>query len=129
MTVVRSAPHAEVLQHASAVVTHAGHGTAIKALAQGVPVVAMPIGRDQPDVAARLVASGAGLRLRPGIVCGKIAAAVGRVLNEPSFAAAASRMADAIGREIAEDRAVAELEAMVSDRSGSGSKLPLGVKG
>ena len=116
-----------MLEHASAVVTHAGHGTVIKALAHGVPVVAMPIGRDQPDVAARVVASGAGLRLRPGSSSGKIAAAVGRVVNEPAFSAAASRMADAIRRDIAEDRAVAELEALVSDRSRGGSKLPLGV--
>jgi MGT family glycosyltransferase len=128
VTVVRSAPHAQVLQHASAVVTHAGHGTVIKALAYGVPVVAMPIGRDQPDVAARVVASGAGLRLRPGASPRKIAAAVRRVLNQPAFSAAASRMGDAIRRDIAEDRAVAELEALVGDHSRSGSKLPLGVK-
>ena len=32
VTVVRSAPHSRVLEHASAVVTHAGHGTVIKAL-------------------------------------------------------------------------------------------------
>ena len=127
VTVVRSAPHSRVLEHASAVVTHAGHGTVIKALAHGVPVVAMPIGRDQPDVAARVVASGAGLRLRPGSSSAKIAAAVGRVVNEPAFSGAASRMADAIRRDIAEDRAVAELEALVGDRSRGGSKLPLGV--
>jgi UDP:flavonoid glycosyltransferase YjiC (YdhE family) len=117
-----------VLEHASAVVTHAGHGTVMKAMAHGVPVVAMPIGRDQPDVAARVVASGAGLRLRPGSAPRKVAAAVGRVLNEPGFAAAAGRMAEAIRRDTAEDRAVAELEAIVGDHSRSGSKLPLGVK-
>ena len=129
VTVVRSAPHAQVLEHASAVVTHAGHGTAIKALAHGVPVVAMPIGRDQPDVAARVVASGAGLRLRPGASPRKIAAAVRRVLNEPSFRAAAARMGDAIRRDLASDRAVTELEALVRERREPGSKLPVGVKG
>ena len=127
VTVVRSAPHSRVLEHATAVVTHAGHGTVIKALAHGVPMVAMPIGRDQPDVAARVVASGAGLRLRPGSSPAKIAAAVGRLVDEPAFSGAASRMADAIRRDIAEDRAVAELEALVGDRSRGGSKLPLGV--
>ena len=116
-----------MLQHASAVVTHAGHGTAIKALAHGVPVVAMPIGRDQPDVAARVVASGAGLRLRPEASSDKIATAVGRVLNEPAFAAAADAWRKSIRRDMAEDRAVAELEALVGDRSKGGSKLPLGV--
>jgi MGT family glycosyltransferase len=129
VTVVRSAPHARVLEHASAVVTHAGHGTVIKAMAHGVPVVAMPISRDQPDVASRLAASGAGLRLRPGSPPPKIAAAVGRVLHEPGFSAAASRMADAIRRDIAEDLAVAELEALVGDHGAARSKLPMGVKG
>jgi MGT family glycosyltransferase len=127
VTVVRSAPHAEVLQHASAVITHAGHGTAIKSLAHGVPVVAMPIGRDQPDVAARIVASGAGLRLRPKASSAKIATAVGRVLNESSFIAAAERIAASIRDDMAEDRAVAELETLVGDRRRGGSKLPLGV--
>ena len=84
--------------------------------------------RDQPDVASRVVASGAGLRLRPGSSQRKIAAAVGRVLNEVAFSAAAGRMAEAIRRDIAEDRAVAELEALVGDHSEAGTKLPLGVK-
>ena len=44
VTVVERAPHSEVLRHASAVVTHAGHGTVIKSLAAGVPVVAIPLG-------------------------------------------------------------------------------------
>ena len=59
------APHSEVLRHASAVVTHAGHGTVLKALAAGVPVVAIPLGRDQLDNAARVAHHGAGLRLKP----------------------------------------------------------------
>ena len=116
VTVVRSAPHAQVLEQAAAVVTHAGHGTVIKALAHGVPVVALPIGRDQPDVAARLVASGAGLRLRPGSPPRRIAAAVERVLGEPAFGTAAARLGRAIAGEVAQDRAVAELEALVDAR-------------
>ena len=63
--VVRSAPHSEVLKHAAAAVTHAGHGTVIKALAAGVPLVCLPLGRDQLDNAARVAAHGAGVRLKP----------------------------------------------------------------
>jgi MGT family glycosyltransferase len=123
VTVMRSAPHAQVLEHAAAVVTHAGHGTVIKALAHGVPVVALPIGRDQPDVAARLVASGAGLRLRPGSPPRRIAAALERVLAEPAFRAAAARMADAIAADTALDRAVAELEDFV-DANRAAAPMP-----
>jgi MGT family glycosyltransferase len=112
VTVVERAPHSEVLRHASAVVTHAGHGTVIKALAAGVPVVALPLGRDQLDNAARVAHHGAGLRLKPRAKPETIAAAVRRVIDEPTFAANAERIAAAIADETAEDRAVAELEAL-----------------
>ena len=93
VTVVERAPHSEVLRHASAVVTHAGHGTVIKSLAAGVPVVALPLGRDQLDNAARVVHHGAGLRLKPKASRDAIAAAVRRVLDEPSFRGRRRRLA------------------------------------
>jgi MGT family glycosyltransferase len=121
VTVVERAPHREVLRHASAVVTHAGHGTVLKALAAGVPIVAIPLGRDQLDNAARLAHHGAGLRLKPKAGPDVIARAVRRVLDEPSFAAGAQRLADAIADETAEDRAAAELEALAGRAAGTGS--------
>jgi MGT family glycosyltransferase len=114
VTVVERAPHSEVLRHASAVVTHAGHGTVIKSLAAGVPVVAMPLGRDQLDNAARVVHHGAGLRLKPKASSEAIAAAVRRVLDEPSFAASAERLAAAIAVGTADDLAVKELEELAT---------------
>jgi UDP:flavonoid glycosyltransferase YjiC (YdhE family) len=121
VTVVERAPHSEVLRHASAVVTHAGHGTVIKALAAGVPVVAIPLGRDQLDNAARVAHHGAGLRLKPKAGPEAIAGAVRRVLDEPSFAAGAQRLAEAIAAETAEDRAAAELEALAEQPTRAGS--------
>jgi UDP:flavonoid glycosyltransferase YjiC (YdhE family) len=119
VTLVERAPHSEVLRHASAVVTHAGHGTVIKSLAAGVPVVALPLGRDQLDNAARVVHHGAGLKLKPKASSDAIAAAVRRVLDEPSFAAGARRIADAIAVETARDLAVEELEGLAAARQGS----------
>jgi UDP:flavonoid glycosyltransferase YjiC (YdhE family) len=58
VSVVRSAPHEHVLRYAAAVVTHGGHGTVAKALAAGVPLLVLPIGRDQGDNAARVTAEG-----------------------------------------------------------------------
>ena len=112
VTVVRAAPHSAVLPHASAVVTHAGHGTVIKALAAAVPVLAMPMGRDQLDNAARVVHHGAGLKLGPRARPAKIAAAVRRLLDEPAFAEGARRQAAGIAEILREDRSVAELEAL-----------------
>jgi MGT family glycosyltransferase len=112
--VVRSAPHSEVLRHTAAVVTHAGHGTVIKALAAGVPQVCLPLGRDQLDNAARVDWHGAGLRLKPSAEAPGIAEAVRRVLEEPSFAHGARRLAAAIADDVREDRAVAELEELAA---------------
>jgi MGT family glycosyltransferase len=54
VTVVASAPHRQVFQHAALVITHGGNGTVMKALAAGVPMVLLPHGRDQADTAARV---------------------------------------------------------------------------
>jgi MGT family glycosyltransferase len=119
VTVVERAPHRAVLRHARAVVTHAGHGTVIKSLAAGVPVVALPLGRDQLDNAARVAHHGAGLRLKPTASPAAIARAVRRVLDEPSYGASARRLAAAIAAETAEDRAANELEELAAARQGS----------
>jgi MGT family glycosyltransferase len=116
VTVVAAAPHAEVLEHAALVVTHAGHGTIIKSLAAGVPVVALPMGRDQPDNAARMVAAGAGVSLKPSAKVEAIRAAVADVLATPSYGAAAGRMAAALAAEGETDRALTELEALAARR-------------
>ncbi len=50
----RYVPHSPILQRAVCVVCHAGMGITQKALAHGVPVVAVPFGRDQPEVARRV---------------------------------------------------------------------------
>ncbi len=59
----RFVPHAPVLDRAVCVVCHAGMGITQKALAHGVPVVAVPFGRDQPEVARRVEVAHAGVRL------------------------------------------------------------------
>lgn len=59
----RFVPHSAVLDRAACVVCHAGMGITQKALAHGVPVVAVPFGRDQPEVARRVEVAGAGVRL------------------------------------------------------------------
>jgi MGT family glycosyltransferase len=58
--VVDFAPQLELLAKASLTITHGGMNTALETLAQGVPAVAIPVGNDQPGVAARLKWSGAG---------------------------------------------------------------------
>ncbi len=55
--------YAQTMPHAALVVCHAGHGTLVRALTCGVPVLAVPHVGDMAENAARLDWSGAGLRL------------------------------------------------------------------
>lgn len=98
--VVRSAPHREVLSHAALAITHCGHGTTMKALAAGVPMVCMPMGRDQDDTAARVVHAGAGVRLERTASAATIARAVTRVLEDDRFREGARRLGDAMANEL-----------------------------
>jgi len=112
--IIRSAPHAVVLPRASAIVCHGGHGTVMKALALGLPVVVMPFGRDQKDNGARIEVAGAGLSVSASASARRIAAAIRRVLDEPGFRQGAQRIASAIARDVKEDRAVLEMEALAA---------------
>lgn len=64
-TVLDYAPHAPILARAVCAVTHGGMGSTQKALAHGVPVCAVPFGRDQLEVARRVEVAGAGTKLLP----------------------------------------------------------------
>jgi len=108
--VVRFAPHAPILARASCAVTHGGMGVTQKALARGVPVCAVPFGRDQLDVARRVEISGAGTRLpaqrlTPERLRSKVRGAMARREGARQIAAA---FAKAGGSEAAAD-AVEEL--------------------
>lgn len=61
--VLRFVPHSQVLEKAVCAITHGGMGATQKALASGVPVCAVPFGRDQREVARRVEICGAGSRL------------------------------------------------------------------
>lgn len=114
VVVVQSAPHVQVLERASLLITHAGHGSALKGLAAGVPLVCMPMGRDQHDTAARVVYRGAGERLDARASPARIAAAVERVLATPRYAEAARRLQRGIASGEGCVDVVARLEQLAS---------------
>jgi MGT family glycosyltransferase len=113
VTLLPSAPHDAVMKKVSLVVTHGGHGTVSRALWHGLPLLVMPMGRDQNDIALRVEAHGAGLILPPGAPETEIAAALSRLAREPQFGIAARRLAEATTLEIKSERLVTEMEEMV----------------
>jgi UDP:flavonoid glycosyltransferase YjiC (YdhE family) len=90
--VERWVDQADVLAGADLVVSHGGSGTTYGALAAGVPVVAVPMFADQFENARRVTAAGAGVTAPAGDAPA-IAAAIDRVLADPSYARAAGRIA------------------------------------
>jgi MGT family glycosyltransferase len=62
-TVCEYVSHTAVLDRAVCAVTHGGMGATQKALHRGVPVCAVPFGRDQFEVARRVEVAGCGTRL------------------------------------------------------------------
>ena len=80
----------EVMPHAAAMVGHGGSGGTLAALAAGVPIAFLPQFVDGPANAARVAGLGA------GIVATDLAAAVHELLEDPTYRAAAERVAGEI---------------------------------
>ena len=90
----QSIPHSAVLERGSLLVSHAGHGSVMKALWYGKPMVLVPWGRDQPGVAARAQALGvAEVVSRESASAQTMAAAIARVLSSTEQRDAAARHA------------------------------------
>src|SRR5262249_6856804 len=84
--IVRVAPQIELLKRAALCITHAGQNTALEALAQGVPMVAIPIGYDQPGVAARIAYHGVGEFVELGdLTAQRLSDLIPKVTSNPSY--------------------------------------------
>ena len=87
------APQASVLPHVELLVSHAGAGTMLGGLCEGLAQVAVPRGTDQPDNAALLAAAGAGVVVpMDDYGTDAIRAAVAELTGDPSYAENARRV-------------------------------------
>jgi MGT family glycosyltransferase len=120
VTLLPSAPHDAVMKEVSLVVTHGGHGTVSRALWHGLPLLVMPMGRDQDDIALRVEFHGVGLTLPPTASATEIAATLNRLIREPHFRVAARRLGESIASEIDAARLVGEMEEIVATHRSPG---------
>ncbi|MFT3715002.1 MAG: glycosyltransferase [Gordonia sp. (in: high G+C Gram-positive bacteria)] len=81
------------LADADLAICGSGHGMLAKALSAGVPVVTVPGGGDQWELACRVQRAGAGVPVRP-VTADAVADAVTRVLGDDAYRAAARRVGD-----------------------------------
>lgn len=112
--VARHLPQDELLPHCAAVVNHAGSGSLMAALAHALPVVAVPLGADQPGNADRVSALGLGIVLEAtSITPAGVATSLAEVLRNPAYRVAAEELAAGLGRLPAPEAAFDRIEALM----------------
>ncbi len=103
--VVSKAPQIELLKRAELCITHAGINTTLESLALGVPMVAIPVGFDQPGIAARIVYHGVGKSVPVASMNTEdLSGAIQEVLGNPSYRDTARRFQRTIAQTHGLDR-------------------------
>jgi UDP:flavonoid glycosyltransferase YjiC (YdhE family) len=93
-TVVDWLPYSQVMPEADLVICHGGHGTVVRALASGTPVLVSPAAGDMAENGARIAWAGVGLML-PWRLCrpSPLRVAARRILTDRKFAERARELA------------------------------------
>jgi UDP:flavonoid glycosyltransferase YjiC (YdhE family) len=111
--IVSFADHDELFPRCEAVVSHGGLGTVLRALAHGVPLLMLPLGRDQHINADRVAQLGAGIHLARDASTERIRDALEQLTTTPSFREAAAAAAARITADRPDRSAVRAVEAAV----------------
>jgi len=105
--------YAKTMPGCDLVVTHGGHGTLVRALACGCPVVVCPAGGDMGENAARADWAGVGVRLPRRLLGPRtLRLAVGRALRDAGMRDRARAVAAWVAAHDGADAAARELEAL-----------------
>ena len=113
--VLRYAPQLEILARASLTITHAGLNTVMQSLLFGVPMIALPITHDQPAIAARVAASGAGevFPIR-NLTASVLREAVKRVFRDENYRTRARELSESVKRAGGVERAATIVEGVLA---------------
>lgn len=124
--VVQSAPQIELLKRAVLCITHAGLNTTLEALAQGVPMVAIPIAYDQPGVAPRIAYHGVGEFVELGdLTVERLSELIQQVRTNRSYRARACHMQKVISQTHGLDLAADLIEKALGITQPQGAELSL----
>lgn len=113
--VVHYAPQRALIDRAELVINCGGLNTTLDALFNGLPLVAIPVGEDQPGVAARIAAAGAGI-VEPSrsLTVHGLRLAIERILGDAQYRSAAQRVQGHIRDLDGVTQAVGLFEGMVT---------------
>jgi MGT family glycosyltransferase len=111
------AAHDPIMRRAALVVTHGGHGTAMRSLRAGVPMVVIPgLAGDQPYVATAVQEWGVGRALAGDADSEAIRAAAREVLSSASYKSRSEQYAKALAGVDGAANATDEVEALLASR-------------
>jgi UDP:flavonoid glycosyltransferase YjiC (YdhE family) len=120
VTLVDWVSYSKTMPLCDLVVCHAGHGTVVRALASGCPVVACPVAGDMNENAARVAWAGVGVRLpRRFITARPLRLAVEKALEETEMRRRAKELCGWVANRDPADTAARLVERLADSAAGS----------
>ncbi len=116
--VVGYAPQLELIRRSVLTISHGGMNTALESLAQGVPMVVLPVTYDQPGVGSRVERARVGRSIPVNrVTIDRLRDAVRAVLDDPGYRKRAGRLRSAIEAADGLNRAADLIEAAFGGQS------------
>jgi UDP:flavonoid glycosyltransferase YjiC (YdhE family) len=117
VVIFATADHDDLMRRAALVVTHGGHGTLMRALLHGLPVIVVPgMAHDQAPNAAAAQDWGVGRALPGDASAQAIQAAMQQVLASPAYREKAQAISRRLEGVDGASNAAVEIEAVLSER-------------
>jgi MGT family glycosyltransferase len=115
--------YSQAMPGSDLVICHGGHGTLVRALACGVPVLAVPHSGDMAENAARADWAGVGVRLPWRLLSPRtLRLAVRRALEDARLVSRACELANWAGQHDGATRAAELVESLAVSRRGAGGR-------
>jgi UDP:flavonoid glycosyltransferase YjiC (YdhE family) len=106
-------PLEELLPNASLIISHAGGGTVLRALAFGVPQLCIPFIQDQFDCASLAIGLGVARKVKNTASRDELCEAIQALLNDPSYLARAREVAREVYAEHEDQMAAKAIESVI----------------
>ena len=106
--------HEDVLPHSELLITHAGHGTVMAGSTFGVPMLCIPMGRDQPAVAERARSLGIAHVCEPNASTEEIVAAVAGAFDDSSMTEASRAFSRTVANHPGPEEAVQRIAGLMN---------------
>jgi MGT family glycosyltransferase len=115
--VVGYAPQLDLIRRSTLTISHGGLNTALESLAQGIPMVVLPVAYDQPGVGARVEWAGVGRSIPVGrLTVERLRDAARIVLDDPAYRQRASQLQASIEAADGLNRAADLIEEAFANR-------------